>query len=87
MTLRTRFLAASATVIFVATSTLGVAQARSTNTSTIACAAVSSLETLCEIREMAQTVTPLRDAVNTQTMLRGIALVKAQWIWRVLRDM
>jgi hypothetical protein len=85
MTLRTKLLAVSATAILLATSTL--AQARSTDTSHFACAAVSGLETLCELRGIAQTLTPLRDAVDAKTMLRGLSLVKAQWIWRVLRDM
>jgi len=50
MTLRTKVLAASAAAIFVATSTLAVAQARSTTAAKIGCAAVSGLQVYCEVR-------------------------------------
>jgi hypothetical protein len=87
MRLRTRLLAVSAAAILVATSTLGVAEARGTSPSQIACAAVDNLELLCEIRGAAQALTALRDTLDTKALLRGFAQIEAQWIWRVLRDM
>ena len=84
---RRRFLAAATVALFLATSTLALAQARTPSASRIACLVVNSLKLYCEIDGIAQPLLRVRDEIPAREILHAVALVKAQWIWRVLRDM